>query len=204
MRPSVVSAACAALLLPLACGGPLVVRAPQEASPHPGSALGRIAPLSVAVPPATGTAAASDPLGEWAAGWGRRSGAITLTERPGDLLRRLLVLELVPAGHRIVEQDPDVVLRVNVLEFVVDAPRAGRGWDVTVAIRFALRVDPVPGLDDASELVYCTENTGHALAVPGVAIVERILGEAVRDLGKRVAERDALATALESLAHRAG
>ncbi len=119
-------------------------------------------------------------------------------------MRRLMVLELVQAGHRIVEQDADVVLRVKVLEFVVDAPRAGRGWDVTVAIQFVLRVDPEPGEDDGSDLVYRTEFTGHTLAPPGVAIIERMLGEAVRDLGKRVAERDALATALESLAHRAG
>ena len=78
-----VAAALAAGLL-LACAGPLVVRAPQEPQPHPESVLGQIAPLAIAVPPAGGAAAAADPLGERAAGWGRPGGSIAMTERPGE------------------------------------------------------------------------------------------------------------------------
>ena len=204
MRRSSIAASMLALLLQAACAGTLVVRAPQEIPPHPESVLAQIPPLVIEVPPATGAAVAADPLGERAGGWGRRGGAIALTERPGDLVRRVVVQELERAGHRIVEQDPDVVLEVGVLEFAVDAPRVGRGWDVTVAIRVALRVERELGSQDGSEFVYSTESTGHTLAPPGLAIVERILGEAVRRLATLVAERDSLAAALQQHRRAAG
>lgn len=193
-----------ALALLIGCAGSLVVRAPQEPAPHPDSVLGQIGPLAVAVPPAGGVAAGVDPLGERAGGWGRSGGAITLTERPGDLVRRVVVQELEQAGHRVVEADPDVTIGIQVQEFAVDAPRAGRGWDVSVAIRVALRVERRPGAEDWSEFVYSTESTGHTLAPPGVPIVERILGEAVRRLASLVAEREALAAALARLGEAAG
>jgi hypothetical protein len=204
MRRSPIPAAMLALLLLVACAGTLVVRAPQEIPPHTESVLAQIAPLAIALSPATGAAAAADLLGERAGGWGRQGGAITSTERPGDLVRRVVAQELEQAGHRIVEHDPDVVLGVSVMEFTVDAPRVGRGWDVTVAIRAALRVEREPGSDDWSEFVYSTESTGRTLAPPGLSIVERILGEAVRRVAALVAERDALAAALQQHARAAG
>lgn len=187
------------LLLPSGCAGTLVVRAPQRSAPHPDSVLARVAPLTLAVPSATGSAAAADPLGERAGGWGRQGGVITMTERPGDLVRRVVIQELEQAGHRVVEGAAEVVLAVNVLEFAVNAPRAGRGWEVQVSIQAALRVERGPSSDDGSEFVYSTESTGRTLAPPGLAILERILGEAVRNLGKLIAEREDLAAALERL-----
>jgi len=197
----VVAVAAAALV---GCGGTLVVRAPQEPQAHAESVLGQIAPLAIAVPPATGAAAAADPLGERAGGWGRRGGDIALTEHPGSLVHRVVVQQLEQAGHRVVAADPDVVLGIRVLEFAVDAPRAGRGWDVTVSIQVALRVEREPGSEAWSEFVYSTESTGHTLAPPGLAIVERILGEAVRGLASGVAGREALAAALQRLGSTAG
>jgi hypothetical protein len=193
----------AALLL-VGCATDLVVRAPQDAAERPGSALQEVATLAVAVPPATGMAAVEESLGERSGGWGRQGGSIALTERPGDVVRRVVVQELEQAGHRVVETDPDVVLEVNVLEFDVEAPRVGAGWDVIAGIRVALRITRTPGSDEWSEFVYTAERTGHTMAPPGVEFIERILGEAVRDLGQLLAERGALATALEHHARRAG
>lgn len=203
-RGVVAVTAAALLVCVVGCGGTLVVRAPQEPQAHAESVLGQIAPLAIAVPPATGAAAAADPLGERAGGWGRRGGDIALTEHPGSLVHRVVVQQLEQAGHRVVAADPDVVLGIRVLEFAVDAPRAGRGWDVTVSIQVALRVEREPGSEAWSEFVYSTESTGHTLAPPGLAIVERILGEAVRGLASGVAGREALAAALQRLGSTAG
>jgi hypothetical protein len=204
MRRSAIPAAMLAVPWLVACVGTLVVRAPQVIPPHPESVLAQIEPLAIALPPATGAAAAADPVGERAGGWGRQGGAITATERPGDLVRRVVAQELEQAGHRIVERDADVALGIGVMEFAVDAPRVGRGWDVTVVIRAALRVEREPGSDDWSEFVYSTESTGRTLAPPGLSILERILGEAVRRFATLLAERDALAAALQRHARAAG
>jgi len=198
-----VSAGLAAGLL-LACAGSLVVRAPQDPQPHPASVLGQIAPLAIAVPPAGGAAATADPLGERAGGWGRPSGSIAMTERPGDLVRRVVIQELEQAGHRVVAENADVHVGIEVREFSVDAPRAGRGWDVTVAMRVALRVSRSPGADDWSEFVYGAESVAHTPAPPGVSMVERVLAQAVRQLGSLLAERQALAAALERIGGPAG
>jgi hypothetical protein len=184
------------LVLASGCAGTLVVRAPQEPAPHPGSPLSEIAPLAVAVPAATGSAARADPLGERAGGWGRQGGPITSTERPGDLVRRVVVQELEQAGHRVVDRDPNVRLAVDVRDFVVAAPRAGRGWDVVVSLEVALRVERPGQPNDATEFVLDAETRGHSFVPPGVSFVEKTLAEAVERLGEGVAERDALADAL--------
>lgn len=199
LRPRRSFATLAAGWLALGCAGALVVRAPQEPLTRPEGALASVPPLAVAVPEARGAAAAADPLGQRAGGWGRRGGDIALTERPGEVLRRLLVEQLQQAGHRVVEADPDVTVGIEVREFSVDAPRAGRGWDVTAGIRIALRVERRPGDAGWSEFVYSAESTAHTPAPPGVGLVERVLGEALERLAALVAEREALAAALRRI-----
>lgn len=197
----VAAVACLALA---ACAGDLVVRAPQEWTPQPGGPLAAIAPLRIAVSIAAEGVPADAPVGERAAGWGRPAAPIVLTERPVDVVRRVVVQELREAGHEMVDEGADVTVSVALRDFGIDAPRAGSGWDVVAHLEVALRVARVAGSADWSEFVYSAERTGHSLLPPGIGFTERILGELVSDLGALVAEREALATALERRARPRG
>jgi hypothetical protein len=198
--------AVAAALLGLACAGDLTVRA-SPVRPTRAGALSAIAPLTIEVPEARGEHASDKVVGERAQGFATTRGPIALTETPGAVARRIVTAELTAAGHRVVQdaqQDPDVATTVWIREFTVDSPRQGAGWDVNVRVSIALRVAATPDAEDHTELVYTAERSAHRLVRPSLGTTERVLAECLSDLGRLVAERGALARALEDHARRGG
>jgi hypothetical protein len=184
------------LLLMLACAGDLVLRAPQQRAPRAAGALAAMPPLAVQLLPATGAPTAEDPVGEREAGMGVRSASIYLTEDAGVVLWRLVAGELSRAGHRVVDAQPDVAVRIQVLEFSVRDRARSFGWDVIASVRLALRVAKTPDAEDFTELVYTAERSGRSFLWPGIRSNERILAECLDDLARLVSEREALAAAL--------
>jgi hypothetical protein len=200
-------AAVAVALLGLGCAGDLTVRAPAVEPAPAGGALSAIAPLTIEVPEARGEGASDKVVGERAQGFGTTRGPIALTETPGSVARRIVVAELSAAGHRVVrdaQEDPEVAATVWVREFTVDSPRQGSGWEVNVRVSIALRVAATPDAEDHTELVYTAERSAHHLVRPSLGTTERLLAECLADLGRVVAERGALARALEDHAQRGG
>jgi hypothetical protein len=192
----------ASLLLAVACAGDLVLRAPQQPAQSSSGALAALAPLAVQLLPATGETSAEDSVGEREAGMGASSASIYLTEDAATVIRRLVAGELLRAGHRVVEAEPDVVLGIELLEFSVRNPRRSPGWDVIASVRVSLRVAKTPAAEDISEFVYTAERSGRSFLRPGIRRNEKILAECLADLGRLLSEREALAAALAR--HAAG
>lgn len=194
-----------AALLGLACAGDLTVRADRPQPVARGGALAAIAPLRIQLSPTRGEQAENKVVGERAAGFATTRGPIALTETPGVVVHRLVAAELSAGGHRVVEGvegRPEVAIVPWIREFSVDSPRQGSGWDVIVRARIALLVSTTPGAEDHTEFVYTAERTAHSLMRPSLGVTERLLAECLADLGRLVAERGALARALEDHARR--
>jgi hypothetical protein len=188
-----------ALVLPmlLGCAGDLVVRPPQADGSRAGGALSAVDPLGVAVSPVAEAPPRDAPVGVREAGVFAPEGPIHLTEDVASVLRRVVVQELVAAGHRVVESEADVHVGLRLLEFGVNARRGGPSWEVVAGVRLALRVARHPDTESWDEFVYSAENTGGSLLRPGVGATERVLGRCLKDLGDLISEREALAAALE-------
>lgn len=200
-RRSSAAALCLALGL-AACAGDLVVRASPKPPVRTASVLSAVAPLRVSVSPVAGAPAMDTPVGRRAGGWLLADdGPIYLTEDVGAVVRRVVVRELEAAGVPVVDDGGDVHLGLRLEDFRIDAPREGGGWEVTAALRLALRVSPKPGSDSWDEFEYSAERSARA-AWPGVSSVERVLDQTLEDLGGVLAQRQELATALRAQAVR--
>ncbi len=181
----------------LGCVSDLTVRAPEVSGPAGQGALAELSALDVEIPPARGAPAELKVVGERAAGLGLAAGEITLTENPGQIVRRVVTSTLEASGQRVVDTDPQVVVELELDEFRVEAPRHGSGWEVVASLRLRLRVHRPREPGEHTELVYSAERTAVTYVRPSLATTERVLGECLGDLATLLVERPSLARALE-------
>ncbi len=200
LRTGAADAPLAAIVLVAAwavgCVSDLTVRAPEVSSPSEG-ALVDLSPLEVGIPPVRGAPAEQQVVGERAAGLGLAAGEISLTESPGQVVRRVVASTLEASGQRVVDADPQVVVELELDEFRVEAPRHGSGWEVVASLRLRLRVHRHLEPGEHTELVYSAERKAVTYVRPSLATTERVLGECLGDLATLLVERPSLARALE-------
>lgn len=185
----------ACLSLP-ACAADLLVAAPSQLPPTDPGRLGSLQPLRISLGEVRDVPDLSAAVGRRGAAWLQPEGAIRLTEDAGTILRRTLVATLERAGHRVVTRDADVHVAPRYGELTVTAPRGELGWDVRVRARVSLRVSHAPDAKDWDEVSARAERTQQVAWRPGIASVEPVLAECLRDLAELAAQRAELARAL--------
>ncbi len=189
------------LVLSASCASEMVLRAEPDRLPSSRSALASIDPVEVRLSVEGAGLGSDSTVGLRAAGLGQREGAIYLTEGPGDVLRQLVAGELRAAGHKLVDESPQVEVTVHVLEFEVQMVPRSLLWDVRVEIRMALELLGKQGSTTTTgEFIYTVERHGSSVLWPAIGNLERILAECLTDLAELVAERDAFGEALAEAA----
>ena len=189
------------LVLSVSCASEMVLRAEPDRLPSSRSALASIDPVEVRLRVEGAGLGSDSTVGLRAAGLGQPEGAIYLTEGPGDVLRQLVAQELRAAGHKLVDEDPEVEVTVHVLAFEVQMGPRSLLWDVRAEIRMALELLGKQGSTTTTgKFIYTVERQGSSVLWPAIATAERILAECLADLAELVAERDAFGEALAEAA----
>lgn len=204
---SVRRAACWMLALALfasGCASELLVQAPPELPRFARARLGALAPLTVTLGPVVDAPPLDRPVGMRGAATLQRGGPILLTEDVGTILRRTVAETLERSGHRVVESGGQAHIAVRALEFRVDAPRAGVGWEVVTRVRLALRVSRTPEAEAWDEITTLAERSLPTAWRPGIATVEPVLRDCLAELAGVLARREELAAALAKHAQRTG
>ncbi len=189
------------LVLSASCASEMVLRAEPDRLPSSRSALASIDPVAVRLSVEAAGFGSDSTVGSRAAGLGQPEGAIYLTEGPGDVLRQLVAGELRAAGHKLVDEDPQVEVTVHVLEFEVQMGPRSLLWDVRAEIRMALELVGEQGSTTTTgKFIYTVERRGSSVLWPAIGTAGRILAECLADLAELVAERDAFGEALAKAA----
>ena len=190
----------ALLLVAPGCASDLLVQAPPELPRFAKARLGALPALEVSLGPVSDAPPLDAAVGERGAATLQPGGPIHLTEDVGTVLRRTVAETLDRSGHRVVASGGDAHLALRALEFRVDVPRGGVGWEVVTRVRLSIRVSKAPGDPNWDELTVMAERSRPTAWRPGLATVEPVLRDCLAELAGVLSRREELAAALAKYA----
>lgn len=178
----------AAATVTIGCVGHITVVVPPHQA-ESGSALGAAPPtrVSVKVLPAVGATAG----GRREAAFGVPMGDVSFSPGAVESVQRALESELEEAGHRIVDDSPQVAFVAHVKHFGVRTNTTPLYWDVIAQV--AVELAPIFGQYDAE----CVDRT---YVYPGKSLIAALMSDCLANVGKQFA-RDAEVTGALNAAH---